>query len=292
MTVSPSRNIAKLMSLSLLAAGIWLAPSAGAFARPMVSDTPVPMSIVRQAAESSGVASQFVREQAMSAPTLIERWTPFITEASRRFGIAETWIKAVMRMESGGRTMLDQNRLIKSDAGAMGLMQIMPETYNDMRQQHGLGADPYNPRDNVLAGAAYLRWLYEKYGYPKMFAAYNAGPGTLDAQAAGARSLPGETRAYVKGIANILGPKSEPSSTDVLAHLDSPPPFDPMATLTRPDGSSITIEGAEVDSIRISLPNEFAPGVQTVVAMGAKQQGIREDLATAISILRTHGAKI
>jgi hypothetical protein len=65
-------------------------------------------------------------------------------------------------------------------------------------------------------------------------------------------------------------------------------PAEPVATLTRPDGSSVTIDGATVDSIRASLPDEYAPGVQTVIAMGAKQQGVREDPATVSSLLRHH----
>src|SRR5579864_3650894 len=95
----------------------------------------------------------------------------------------------------------------------------MPATYRDMRQQYGLGADPSDPHDNVLAGTAYLRWLYEKYGFPKMFAAYNAGPGTLEASQAADRNLPDETRAYVSGIANILGKNSSLSDAAAAPHL-------------------------------------------------------------------------
>lgn len=226
----------------------------------------------------------------MSPAQLMGRWSLFIKEAARRFGVSEDWIRAVMRMESGGRTRLDDKRLIKSDAGAMGIMQIMPSTYEDMRQQYRLGADPYDPHDNVLAGAAYLRWLRSKYGYPQMFAAYNAGPGTLEAQFAGSRELPGETRAYVDGIARILGTEF-PSlqSGKIVAASETPKR---PAMLTRPDGSSISIDGAAVDSIRASLPNEYAPGVQTVLAMGTMRQGVREDVATVASVLRSHGANV
>ena len=215
----------------------------------------------------------------MSASQLIERWAPYIKEASRRFGVAEDWIRAVMRMESGGRAFLDK-KPITSRAGAMGLMQVMPGTYRDMRQQHGLGANPHNPRDNVLAGTAYLHWLHEKYGYPQMFAASNAGPAPLEAQLAGTRQLPGETRDYVRGIAAILGVEPAPATPSAS------PPTKTLATLTRPDGSSITIDGDSVDKIRAVLPNEFASGVQTVVAMGEKEQGVREDLATVEAALK------
>lgn len=267
MVVYSTRRIMKLLFLPVLL-GSLLALSSGAFANPI-------------AAVASSARSAFEKEQALSPAQLMDRWAPLIKEASRRFGVAEAWIGAVIRMESGGRTLLDDKRPITSNAGAMGIMQVMPETYQQMRQQYGLGADPYDPHNNVLAGTAYLRWLYGKYGFPKLFAAYNAGPGTIEAQSAGARKFPEETRAYVSGIAHILGAPSEPSQ-----------PTELIATLTRPDGSSISIDAAAVDSIRVSFPGEYAPGVQTVVSMGNRRQGVTEDFATVGSLLRDHGAKV
>src|SRR5690606_37973063 len=88
----------------------------------------------------------------------VARWTPLIREASRRFGVPEAWIAAVMRAESGGRTHLD-GRPIVSRAGAMGLMQVMPGTYAAMRRRYGLGSDPHDPRDNIMAGTAYLKLM-------------------------------------------------------------------------------------------------------------------------------------
>jgi soluble lytic murein transglycosylase-like protein len=107
-----------------------------------------------------------------------DRWQDFIAEASRRFGVPEGWIRAVMQAESG-RTTLD-GRPITSSAGALGLMQVMPNTYEEMRRAYGLGPDPHDPRDNILAGTAYLRAMYDRYGYPGLFAAYNAGPERYD----------------------------------------------------------------------------------------------------------------
>jgi hypothetical protein len=186
-----------------------------------------------------------------------------------------------MRMESGGRTLSSPTQPITSKAGAMGIMQVMPATYREMQATHKLGADPYDPHDNVLAGTAYLRALYDSYGYPKLFAAYNAGPGTVDATAAGTRTLPQETRAYVSGLGRLLGFK--PDKT--LAAEASTPARAKIAQLTRPDGSLVSINGAAVNSIRAALPNEFVPGVQTVVAMGEKRQGVKEDLATVAAKL-------
>ena len=53
----------------------------------------------------------------------------------------------------------------------MGLMQIMPKTWTELRARYGLGADPYDPHDNILAGAAYIRELHDRYGSPGFLAA-------------------------------------------------------------------------------------------------------------------------
>lgn len=122
-----------------------------------------------------------------------------IADAARRFGIPEAWIRAVMRVESRGDV-----RAI-SPKGAMGLMQIMPATWADLRARHGLGGDPYDPRDNIMAGAAYLREMHDRYGSPGFLAAYNAGPGRYEEYRATGRPLPAETRAYVAALAPIIG---------------------------------------------------------------------------------------
>lgn len=121
-----------------------------------------------------------------------------IAEAAQRFGIPAAWIRAVMRVESA-----NDMRAI-SPKGAMGLMQIMPATWADLRARYRLGSDPYDPRDNILAGAAYLRELHDRYGSPGFLAAYNAGPGRYEEHLAG-RPLPAETRAYVATLAPQIG---------------------------------------------------------------------------------------
>lgn len=123
-----------------------------------------------------------------------------IAEAAERFAIPEPWIQAVMQAESAG-----QIRTI-SRAGAMGLMQIMPSTWADLRARFQLGSDPFEPRANILAGTAYLRAMFDRYGDPQhMLAAYNAGPNRLDQHLAGKRPLPAETRAYLGKLAPVLG---------------------------------------------------------------------------------------
>lgn len=131
-----------------------------------------------------------------AAASAVDRWRPLIVEASGRFGIPEDWIARVMRAESAGHTARNGHP-ITSHAGAMGLMQVMPGTYAALARAHGLGSDPHLPRDNILAGTAYLRAMYDRYGYPGLFAAYNAGPGRYEAYLRGRRDLPGETRAYL-----------------------------------------------------------------------------------------------
>ncbi|PKB14314.1 transglycosylase-like protein with SLT domain [Novosphingobium kunmingense] len=121
-----------------------------------------------------------------------------VAEASLRFGIPENWIYAVMRTESAGRIGA------VSSAGAMGLMQLMPGTWSRQRARFGLGADPFNARDNIMAGTSYLRELYDSYGAPGYLAAYNAGPGRYEDWRDRGRPLPAETRAYVAKIAPML----------------------------------------------------------------------------------------
>ena len=122
-----------------------------------------------------------------------------IAEASERFAVPERWVRAVMQAESAG----DPSAV--SEAGAIGLMQIMPETWNELRTAHGLGDDPFDPRDNVLAGAAYLRAMYNRFGSPGFLAAYNAGPGRYAEHLATGRSLPSETRDYLASLAPLIG---------------------------------------------------------------------------------------
>ena len=85
-----------------------------------------------------------------------------------------------MEQESGGRLYDDDGSLITSPAGAMGLMQVMPETYDLLQQRYQLDSDPYEPRNNIMAGAAYIREMYDRYGAPGFLAAYNAGPDRLE----------------------------------------------------------------------------------------------------------------
>jgi hypothetical protein len=121
-----------------------------------------------------------------------------VEEASRRFLIPSSWIWAVMKIESAGDVCALSNK------GAMGLMQIMPRTWETLRQRHHLGADPYDPHDNILAGAAYLGELHDRYGERGFLAAYNAGPGRYEDHLNGRRTLPVETVDYVSKVSRRI----------------------------------------------------------------------------------------
>jgi hypothetical protein len=132
----------------------------------------------------------------------VDPWAAHIAEAAKRFAIPERWIRAVIAVESAG------DRTARSPKGAIGLMQIMPRTWDELRARHGLGNNPWQPRDNILAGAAYLREMHDRYGsIAAMLAAYNAGPARYDQHLASGRALPVETVAYVAKIAPMIDGK-------------------------------------------------------------------------------------
>ena len=125
-------------------------------------------------------------------------WSQFVGEAAERFAIPIAWIRGVMRVESGG------NVKAVSPKGAVGLMQIMPDTYAELRARYSLGNDPADPHDNILAGAAYLREMYDRFGSSGFLAAYNVGPARYEDHLATGRPLPDETRSYVASLAPLL----------------------------------------------------------------------------------------
>jgi len=222
--------------------------------------------------------SAFDKEQQMSFGQLMKRWNPLVAQASKRFDVPQTWLRAVMAAESGGRTMSSRTQAITSSAGALGLMQLMPQTYREMRAQYRLGPDPQDPHDNIFASAAYLHWLFGKYGYPQMFAAYNDGPGNLEERLLNGRLLPAETRAYVSDITLTL------QTGGGVMHWKA-------ARFTRPNGQPVMIGGRAGGVVRAALPGEYAPGVQAVITVGRVSQGVRESVAQVRAIIRGHRGK-
>ncbi|MCM0753832.1 lytic transglycosylase domain-containing protein [Desulfovibrio aminophilus] len=180
----------------------------------------------------SGVA--VAQSAPVERPTAAHPYAVHIAEASQRFGIPEHWIVAVLRAESAGDV-----RAVSS-AGAMGLMQVMPETWAGLRIRYGLGRDAYDPRDNIMAGTAYLREMFDRYGnVAAMLAAYNAGPGRYDEHRAMGRPLPAETRAYVAALAPVLG---DAAPSDAPSRQPAPPPDwrDAPLFVQRQNGSQST----------------------------------------------------
>ncbi len=156
----------------------------------------------------------------------MDQWQGFIAEASHRFAVPEPWIRAVMKAESGGQTP------ITSHAGAMGLMQVMPNTYAEIQRQINLGPDPYDPHDNIIAGTGYLRAMFDRFGYPGLFAAYNAGPARYE-QSLNGRSLPAETQTYLAAVAKI---HTKPPTHDGLFITLNASPGTLFVPLTTPPG--------------------------------------------------------
>ncbi|EMS96347.1 lytic transglycosylase, catalytic [Agrobacterium tumefaciens str. Cherry 2E-2-2] len=169
----PCAAVPAIMAL-LIAATMTVMPPCMAMADPLMNDKPAARSVV--AAASS------------------DPWADHITEAAKRFAIPERWIRAVMQAES------DHDSRAISPKGAMGLMQIMSATWVELRARYGLGDDPYDPRDNILAGSAYLAELHDLYGSPGFLAAYNAGPGRYEKYLVTGGPLPAETVAYMAKI--------------------------------------------------------------------------------------------
>jgi soluble lytic murein transglycosylase-like protein len=126
-----------------------------------------------------------------------------------------SWVREVMWQESDGRLCGGDGALITSSAGAMGLMQVMPRTYEILRDRYGLGDDPYEPHNNIAAGTAYIREMYDRYGALTFLAAYNAGPDRVDAYLADGTPLPDETVNYLASVAPRLG--SDVAMTGPLA---------------------------------------------------------------------------
>jgi soluble lytic murein transglycosylase-like protein len=174
----------------------------------------------------------------------VEQWRLLIDRASARFDIPADWIARVMRAESGGRTMLN-GMPIRSGAGAIGLMQLMPGTWADMRAAYGLGREPDDPADNILAGTAYLRLLYDRFGYPGLFAAYHAGPARYADTLIGRARLPVATQTY---LATLTG-----RSTQSIPSVAAVPPQTLFAV--RYDG----ISGSPPEAKSVQPASLFAP---------------------------------
>jgi hypothetical protein len=273
---SPRGFAHALLFGGMIAAAAWMTQNPAGHLSGSVARRPILIRLIDAAHPQA--PSAYDEESAMRPSQLLNRWDAVITEASERFHVPRAWIRAVMARESGGRTMLGEDQPIVSKAGAVGLMQVLPGTYVEMAEQYRLGANPFDAHDNIMAGAAYLRWLHQKYGYPAMFAAYNAGPGRLEQHLVHGVKLPAETQAYVGNITHNLGLRMAKAET---------------VKLTRPDGAAVKIDAGKVTDIRPVAPGEYAASVKSVLILGKhKQQAIQEDVQVATAAIRATGGLI
>lgn len=192
--------------------------------------------------------------------SVVDPHAAFVAEASHRFGLPEHWIRAVMTAESDGIV-----RAV-SYKGAMGLMQIMPDTWIELSARYRLGNDPFDPRDNTLAGAAYLRELHDKYGSPGFLAAYNAGPGRYDEYLVGGRPLPAETRNYVAALAPYVDASADSLAAPPMQINRSDWTQSPLFVAQANGGATAVLEPALVEPVTATaMPIEetdkhLAPG--------------------------------
>lgn len=171
-------------------------------------DSALPARSVPASADPIAVVAAPTRRTSVAISAPRPRGTDIdaaIAEAAARFQLPADWIRAVIRAESAGVAFDAEGRPLISRAGAIGLMQLMPATYAAMARAQGLGPDPSVPRDNILAGTAFLRLMYDRFGSPGFLAAYNAGPGRWADHLATGAPLPRETRAYLASVGGRLG---------------------------------------------------------------------------------------
>jgi soluble lytic murein transglycosylase-like protein len=235
----------------------------------------VSLRLSQYLSEPRRAPSLYEIEDALGPRTLLDRWNPVVREAAARFHIPPLWLRAVMRNETGGRTVGQGDKPITSRAGALGIMQLMPETYSQMAERHDLGGDPAKPRDNIFAAAAYLSWLKSRYGFPGMFGAYNFGPGNWEDHLHRRRALPSETRNYLKQITAYL----KEADSDIVNAVH----------LTRPDGRAVAINIGAISAIVAAPRGQYAPGSQTVIFMGRKRQAVKESVVQVAERLRIQG---
>jgi len=127
----------------------------------------------------------------------VRPFAAFVTEASKRFGVPEHWIRAVLRVESGAK------QRARSSKGAMGLMQIMPKTWTELRARYGLGAEPFDPHDNIwpVLHTSATSTMVRRARVPRRL---QCGTGRYERHLATGRPLPDETQAYVATLAPMI----------------------------------------------------------------------------------------
>ena len=211
-------------------------------------------------ASMTALSMPAVAVHAQAAPMAVrsasDSYADLIAEAAERFAIPAAWIRAIMRIESRG------DRRVVSAKGAMGLMQLMPDTWAALRARYGLGRDPFDPHDNILAGAAFLREMHDRYGSPGFLAAYNAGPGRYEDYRDRHRPLPPETVAYVAALLPFVGDGA--IDGPVLVAASGPPSWTQAPLFITRSASA-----EPVDRAPSKQPSSDAPAVVAVRDLSA-----------------------
>lgn len=145
-----------------------------------------------------GTTAQVAAQPPADCPPVTEAQVkPIIHREAGRHNIDVRLIQAVVETESA------YSPCAVSPVGAMGLMQLMPSTAETLHV-----TDPFDPSQNIAAGTQFLKQMLERYGgdMSKALAAYNAGPGRVDA-AGGIPAIP-ETQQYVRKVLGKITPPS------------------------------------------------------------------------------------
>ncbi|WP_262529467.1 lytic transglycosylase domain-containing protein [Agrobacterium tumefaciens] len=207
------------------------------------------------AAMADPLAHEASFDRSATVAVAVDPWASSVTEAAQHFAIPERWIRAVMQAES------DRNQHAVSPKGAMGLMQIMPATWQELRVRYGLGDDPFDPRDNILAGTAYLAELHNLYGSPGFLAAYNAGPGRYEQHLVTGDPLPTETIDYMAKIVPMIDAVAavayHPADRPARSEWSVTPLF--VARATVPDGDDRTANDTSSNARTITDLSALAP---------------------------------
>jgi soluble lytic murein transglycosylase-like protein len=149
-------------------------------------------------------------------------------------------------------------------------MQIMPQTWEELRGRYGLGRDPFDPHDNILAGAAFLREMHDRHGSPWFLAVYNARPGRYEHYRDRNRSLPSETLAYVAELLPLLG------DDDGVMPIPVPAP-NPLAWTRAPIFIARSVGARAANQASSQAPSDSTPTVtaaRDVSAIAPQSDGL------------------